>query len=272
MTSAFARRSVGLVLLAGASAALQAAPTQWTTGQVGIDFDNNSFTWDRDVHAFGGVTREVIPSSSLALTPVANGFEVNFNDLMGVYATSATTQSPETLTGNFSSVFNFTPAAGYAITDYTVTYTGNYSIEEPGLVTLRGPGYGFNGYALSGPIDHVGSQDARGVFRLDLSISAFADVVTRQVFDGYDTYLDHFESVLDYCDTAEPFTCYYREEPVYISQPTYHDETDLGEASINVRTVMVQANVVAVPEPEGLALLAMGAPLATWLARRRRPA
>lgn len=270
MTSAFALRSMVLVLLGGASAALQAAPTHLTTGQVGIDFDTDGSSWYRDVHAFGGVTSEVIPWSSLTLTPVANGFEVNFNDLMSVYATSYANFSPETLTGVFSSVFNFTPAEGYVITGYQVTYTGNYSIEDPGFVSLRGPGYGFNGYALSGPIDYVGAEPASGAFRLDLSISAFADVVTRQVFDGYDTYLDHYETVLDYCEAEEPFTCYYREEPVYITQPIYRYETDLGEASINVRTVMVQANVALVPEPSGHGLLLAGLSLVGWRLWRRR--
>ncbi|MDI1259539.1 PEP-CTERM sorting domain-containing protein [Aquabacterium sp.] len=231
MTPAFALRSLALVWL-GASAAAQAAPTHLTAGQVDIDFDTDSFTWERSVQASGGVVYEALPLSSFTLTPVANGFEVNFNDLMAVQASSHVNASPVTLTGAFSSVFNFTPAAGHVITGYTVTYSGMYSIDDPGFVSLRGPGYGFNGYALSGPIDYVGSEAASGAFRLDLSISAFADVVTRPVFDGH--------------------------------------ETDLGEASINVRTVMVQANVAVVPEPSGQRLWLAGLSLVGWRMWRRR--
>lgn len=72
------------------------------------------------------------------------------------------------------------------------------------------------------------------------------------------------------CETQEPFTCYYRTEPVYIEQPVYRYESDLGEGQIYLTSIDVQAHVVAVPEPQTLALGLAGLMVAGWRLRSRR--
>lgn len=270
MTPAFVLRSLLLLPLLSASAAGHAVPTQLATGQVVIDFDQDTFAFTRDVSYFGSYSTEDISPSLVTVTPGGHGVELNFSGRMNLYASSYNTFSPEYLTGNFNALFSFAPRAGYVITGYTVTYAGSYSIETPGSVSVGGPGAGFsessggNSFSVSGNVVGAAAPSLTG------GISASGDIATVQVFDGFESVFDHYEQVLDYCEVTDPSICYYREEPVYIDVAVYHDETDLGEASINLQSITIQANVAAVPEPEGWALLAMGLPLAAWLARRRR--
>lgn len=269
MTPALVRHSVAFALL-GAFAMAHAAPVQLSSGQVVIDFDQDTFAFSHDVSSFGSVITEDILPSSVTVSAVANGIELNFNNQMTAYATSYTNFSPESLNGNFNAPFNFSPAAGYVITGYSVTYAGTYAIETPGSVSVSGPVGGFNESSGGGNFNTTFSIVVGGTFNLTGGINAYGDVTTLQVFDHYDSVFDHYEQVLDYCEVEDPTVCHYREEAVYIEVPVYREETDLGEASVNLQTITVVANVVAVPEPESLALLAMGVPLTAWLARRRR--
>ena len=272
MTPAFVLRASVILTLLSASAAVQAVPTQLATGQVLIDFDQDTFAFTRDVSYFGSYSTEDILPSLVTVTAGGNGVELNLNDYMNLYASSYNTFSPEYLSGNFNALFSFAPAAGYVITGYTVTYAGSYSIETPGSVSVGGPGAGFS--ESSGGSSFSVSGNVVGAVAPSLigGLNASGDISTVQVFDGFQSVFDHYDQVLDYCEVEDPSICYYREEPVYIDVAVYHDETDLGEASINLQRITLQANVVAVPEPEGLALLAMGVPMAAWLARRRRRA
>lgn len=271
MVSTFVQRATFLAALSICSVA-QAAPTSLSAGQVNIDYDTDGFYFARDTSAFGGISTEEISSSLFSFQAVSNGIEIDFNNALSVYASSYFDFYPQTLTGSFNAFFNFTPAAGYAITGYTLTYSGDYSVETPGNASLgdvNGVSFtqylGGSGFTATATVSGPNAPNIQGGF------SAFGDITTIQVFDGYDTYIDHYEDVLDYCeDNAEPPICYYHQEPVYVSQPIYHDETDLGEASINLRKVTLTANVVAVPEPGALALLGLGVPVAVWWARRRR--
>ncbi len=272
MTPAFALRFLALPLLSAAAAAAQAAPTHLSTGQVGIDFDPDTFVFSKEVGSFGNITTEDIPASLVTVTAGGNGLELNFNGYMNLYASSYNTFSPEYLTGNFNALFSFTPTAGYVITGYTVTYAGSYSIETPGSISVSGPGGGITEYSGIGSFNAVGNVPGAVAPSLTGSISASGEVSFVQVLDHYDSVFDHYEQVLDYCEVEDPSICHYREEAVYVDVPVYREEMDLGEASLNLQSITVQANVVAVPEPESLALLTMGVPLAAWLARRRRHA
>lgn len=77
-------------------------------------------------------------------------------------------------------------------------------------------------------------------------LSAWADISYVEVFDHYEQVYSHDEQVLDYCETEDPFTCYYRSEPVYIEQPVHRYESDLGEGQIYLTSIDVQTHVVAV--------------------------
>jgi len=271
--SAWARP--GLIVLAlGAVSVAHAEPIQWSTGQVSIAFDPETFSFSKSTHDFGGVMQVDVSPLAVSYSPLGDGVSVNFQDQMSLYASSYGNFSPETLDGSFSAYFNFTPQAGFVITGYTVTYAGTYSIETPGSVyvgsTTAGPfaaGTGGGAFSMSASLTGEDAPALQGSF------SATGDLTTIQVFDGYEQVLDHYETVLDYCDVEDPFTCYYREEPVYVGVPVYHDETDLGEASINLQSITLQAHVVAVPEPGALALALAGLPVwGVWWMRRRRVA
>lgn len=267
-----ARRSLAAAVAMGAAALAQAQSIQYATGQIDIEFDPSAFSFTVDTTSFGGITTVDVSPLSLGYSQVGQGVEINFNGQLGVYASSYSAFSPQTLSGYFNAYFNFTPAAGYAITGYTVTYSGSYSVETPGSVSLydgdTGAWYsqsgGASGFSVSTTVAGALAPSVSGSF------SATGDLTTIQVFDGYDIYIDHYEDVLDYCETEEPFNCYYRSEPVYVSVPVYHDETDLGEATFSLQGITVQANVVAVPEPESFALALAGLMVAGWRVRSLR--
>lgn len=274
MTSFFSastlQRQAFALLALVASHAVQAEAFQFVTPQVTIDFDTDGFAFSRDVPSFGGTVTESISPSWLSYSAVGNGVMLDFNGFMAVQASSYTNFSPETLSGTFSALFNFTPQAGYAITGYTITYHGNFSIESPGQVTVTGPGNGVPTiFDPSGSFTETGVEIGPASPLIQGQIFATAEVNTIQVYDGTYYYIDHYEQVLDYCETDDPFTCYYREEPVYVGEPQYHDEMDLGDASIDLRTITVQAIVVAVPEPASWALCLAGLGVAGWRLRGR---
>lgn len=269
MTPAFVLRTLTLAALA-ACAAAQAAPTQLSTGQVVIDYDPDGFSFSRDVSFFGSPTPEEIPTASVSITGQGNGFVLDFNNQMSVYASSYFNFTPETLGGSFNAFFNFTPTAGHIITGYTVTYAGSYSIETPGSISVAGPGVAVSEYTGGSGFSYSAVLSGAAFPSLTGGISATGDLSIIQVYDHSEEVFDHYETVLDYCEVDDPSICYYKEEPVYISVPYYRDETDLGEASLTLQTITVQANVAAVPEPQSYALLMAGVPLAAWALRRRR--
>jgi hypothetical protein len=102
-------------------------------------------------------------------------------------------------------------------------------------------------------------------------LSAWADVDYIQIFKGYEQVYSHDQEVLDYCEQDDPSICHYRTEPVYIDQPMYRYESDLGEAQIYLSTINVQAHVTAVPESGAIAMALAGlASVGGWASRRRR--
>lgn len=263
---------LGLICLAlGAFASAHADPTQWSTGQVAIAFDPATFSFYNDT-TYGGST-EI--SSSVSYGQVGQGVELSFGGLLSAYASSYTNFSPESRTGSFSAFFDFTPEAGYAITGYTVTYAGSYFVESPASVGLSGQGgaillngnIGGENFSIS---SYHGGPSAPQIAG---ELTAWANVDTIQIFDGYEQVYSHDIEVLDYCEQDDPGVCYYHTEPVYVEQPIYHYESDLGEGQIYLNAINVQAHVTAVPEPGAVALTLAGlASVGWWAARRRRAA
>ncbi|RZL08510.1 MAG: PEP-CTERM sorting domain-containing protein [Rubrivivax sp.] len=263
---ALARRSLVATLALGAVTVAQ-AQVQWSTGQVLIDFDPGSFWFTSDT-TYGG-TVGVSPSYS----QVGQGVELNFGGSAAAYASSYQYYSPDGRSAPFSAFIGFTPEAGYAITGYTVTYVGGYSIESPATVTLVGhagtlvssssgsSGFSFDVYQSGSTAPNITGE-----------LSAWANVDYLQIFDGYEQVYSHDEQVLDYCEVDDPSICYYHYEPVYIDQPVYHYESDLGEGQIYLTSITVRADVAAVPEPGVVAMTLAGLAAVGWCAARRRRA
>lgn len=263
---AVARRSVVATLAFGVVALAQAQSTQWSTGQVTIDFDPSTFSFTSDTIYSG--PQGVSPAYSLG----GQGVTLDFGGTLSAYASSYQYYSPDARAASFNALFNFTPQAGYAITGYTITYVGGYFVESPasvGLSALSGTlVLNGNSGGDSFSIDNYQSGPTAPLLAGDLT--AWANVDYIQIFDGYEQVYSHDEQVLDHCETEDPFTCYYNTVPVYIDQPVYHYESDLGEGQIYLSTISVQAHVVAVPEPESLALGLAGLAVAGWQLRARR--
>lgn len=266
-------RSRSLLALAAFCMAplVHAEAMQFSTGNVTIDFDPEGFAFSRDVGGWGGGYTEEISPLSMSYTQVAGGVKLDFNGFMSLYATSYATFNSESLSGYFNAYFGFTPDAGYQITGYTITYQGSYSIETPGSVSVGGPGVSFGQNTGGDSFTLVANVGGPGAPTLTGGIGATGDVQWIQVFDGYETVLDRYETVLDYCEPEDPSICYYIDVPVYIEVPVYHDEMDLGEASVNLQSITVTAQVAAVPEPGVIGLLAGALPVlgGVWMRRRR---
>ncbi|WP_158622772.1 PEP-CTERM sorting domain-containing protein [Aquabacterium soli] len=262
---ALARRSVVATLAIGLTALAQAQSTQWSTGQVTIDFDPSTFSFTSDSTYTG--PQGVSP----AYSQVGQGVKLDFGGTLAAFASSYVFFGSDARTGSFNALFNFTPEAGYAITGYTVTYTGGYSVESPASVSLNAQSgpliFNGNGGSDSFSIDNYQSGSVAPLLAGELSASANVEYI--QIFDGYELVYSHDEQVLDHCETEDPFTCYYNTVPVYIQQSIYHTESDLGEGQIYLSTISVQAHVVAVPEPGSLALGLAGLVSVAWWARRR---
>lgn len=236
---AVARCSLAAAFAMGAAMA-QAQPVQWSTGQVLIAFEPSTFSFVSDTVYMG--PQEVAP----AISTVNNGVRLNFGGNLAAFASSYQYFTPDSRQGTFNAFIGFTPEAGYAITGYTVTYSGGYFVESPASVGLNGQSgtilLNGNSGGDSFSIDayHGGSTAPQ----ISGELSAWADINYIEVLDHYEQVYSHDEQVLDYCETQEPFTCYYRTEPVYIEQPVYRYESDLGEGQIYLTSIDVQAHVV----------------------------
>lgn len=262
---ALARRTLTATMLLGAAALAQAQAVQWSTGQVTIDFDPSTFWFTSDTIYTG--QQDASPSYS----QVGQGVVLDFGGFLAAYASSYQYYSPDSRLAQFNSYFNFTPEAGYAITGYTVTYTGGYSVESPASVALNGQSgtISINGNLGGDSFNLSNYQGGPTAPQITGELSAWADVNYIEVFDHFEEVYSHDEQVLDYCETEDPFTCYYTSVPVYTQQPVYRYESDLGEGQIYLSTISVQAHVVAVPEPGSLALGLAGLVSVAWWARRR---
>lgn len=252
--------------------AAQSTPVQWSTGQVLIDFDPETFVFQSDT-TYGGLQN--ISPDALSYAQSGQGVVITVGGLVSAYASSYAYFSEDSRSASFSALFNFTPQAGYLINGYTIKYTGGYFIESPGNAGLSaqfgaittGGNFGGENFSVETYQGGPGSPQLSG------HLSAWGGVSYIEVLDRYEQVYSHDEQVLDYCEPDEPFTCYYRSEPVYIDQPIYRYESDLGEAQIFLSAIEIHPTVVAVPEPSVTMLTLMGlVGMGCWGSRARRAA
>lgn len=254
----------------GLPMATQAAVVQWSTDQVLIDFDPDTFVFQSDT-TYNGL--QDISPDAVSYAQSGQGVVINLGGLVSAYASGYPYFSEDSRSASFSALFNFTAGAGYEISGYTVKYTGGYFIETPGSAGLNAQsgaittGGNFGGDSFSIEAYQAGAAAPQ----LSGNLSAWGGVNYIEVLDRYEQVYSHDEQVLDYCETEEPFTCYYTSVPVYIEQPVYRYESDLGEAQIFLSSIEVHPTVVAVPEPGVTAMTLAGlAGMGWWASRRRR--
>lgn len=254
--------------LAGPMAA-QAAPVQWSTGQVLIDFDPETFVFQSDT-TYNGLQN--ISPDAMSYAQSGQGVVITLGGFVSAYASSYPYFSEDSRSASFNAFFDFTAAAGHEITGFTIKYTGGYFVETPGSAGLYAQGGAITtGGNLGGDSFSIETYQAgAGSPQLSGQLSAWGGISTIEILDRYEQVYSHDEQVLDYCEPEEPFTCYYTSVPVYIEQPVYRYETDLGEAQIFLSTIEIHPTVVAVPEPGVTAMTLVGlAGLGWWVSRRR---
>lgn len=259
-------------LALGSPLGAHAAPVQWVTEQVVIDFDPDTFVFQSD-STYGGLQN--ISPDTVGYASSGQGVVIQLGGSVSAYASSYAFFSDDWRSASFSALFEFTAQAGYAISGYTIKYSGGSFAESPGSASLDAQ----SGAIMAGT--HLGGdsfsietyQAGAGSPQISGQLSAWGGISFVEVFDHYEQVYSHDEQVLDYCEPEEPFTCYYTTVPVYIDQPVYRYESDLGEAQIFLNSIEVHPTVVAVPEPGAIAMAVGGlAGLGGWAARRRRAA
>lgn len=260
-----------LAMTLGLSMSAHAAPVQWSTGQVLIDFDPDSFVFQSDTTING--LQDISPDA-MSYAQSGQGVVVTLGGYVSAYASSYTYFSEDSRSASFNALFNFTAEAGHVINGYTIKYTGGYFIETPGSAGLNAQsGAITTGGNLGGDSFSIETYQAgAGSPQLSGQLSAWGGVNQIEILDHYEQVYSHDEQVLDHCELEEPFTCYYRSEPVYIDQPIYRYETDLGEAQIFLSSIEIHPTVVAVPEPGVTAMTLVGLAGLGWRASRRRRA
>lgn len=247
------RKLIAASFLSGASVFAQAVPVQIISGDVVIDYDQDTFALNLD-----GLT---VDPAVLSIVPVANGVRLEFGGSLNLYASSYFTYSSETKMADYSALFSFLPGGGKGIASYNINYTGGYSIETPGNVDINGFGMGFSEYqggSLFSINTTVGGSTAP---TLAGQLSATGNIGYVQVFDHYEDVFVGYQQVLDYCEEENPEVCYYHDEPIYEQVSIYRDEMDLGEATIYLDSITLTANVVPIPASAmllGSALIGLG--------------
>lgn len=247
----------------------QAAPAQWSTDQVLIDFDPDTFVFQSDT-TYNGLQN--VSPDAMGYAQSGQGVVINLGGLVSAYASSYVSFNEDSRSASFRALFNFTAQAGYVINGYTVKYTGGHFTESPGSAGLNAQsgaittGGNFGGDSFSIETYQAGA----GAPELSGQLSAWGGISYIEILDHYEQVYSHDEQVLDHCDTEEPFTCYYNTVPVYIDQPVYRYETDLGEAQIFLSSIEIHPTVVAVPEAGATAMTLAGLLGLGWWASRRR--
>jgi hypothetical protein len=241
--SCFVPRATAVAVLSCLTSGAFAATTFDGTGFT-LGYDDEAASYSYETTSFGGINTEYLTPGQVSYTASASGLEVGFLNGLGVYATSYTDFTPQTLSGAFHLPMTLSAAPGYVLTGYTLTIEGNYSIETPGSVDVAGLLYatsGIEAFSVSGFTPFAGGSTS-----VSGSFSAIGDISFVTVLDGYD-------EVETCTDPLDPSTCTIEQVP------RYREEMDLGEAYLNIERITITPQVAAVPEPETLALVLAGA-------------
>jgi hypothetical protein len=237
------------ILSWGATSAY-AAPVQLAAGDIIVEYDLDNFSLNVDGTGYD--------SSVFLVTPLANGVRLGFSGLLNVYASSYFNYSPQTKEADYSALFSLAPTAGKTITGFTITYSGGYSVEMPGSAGASGVGMSVGGSSGGGPFSISSNFTGMGVPTLSGQLSATGEITFVEVLDDFQDVLVGYQPVLDYCEVENPEVCYYHDEPVYEQVPIYHQEMDLGEASVYIDSITISADVAPVPLPPSGLLMGAG--------------
>lgn len=264
------RRTAAASAVSLLSAAAWAAPSGWSSSQISVQYDPDTFVAGFTTGSSGGYSQvDVFPTvTQLGET----GLQIDLSGFQ-LYASSYSSFSSEYVSGWFTLPLSISAQPGYIIHGYTVALSGSYYIESPGSVEVFGPD-SIGLWANSGiqPFNSSTYLSGATLPTLEATLGAIGDIGYVEVFEGYEQQFSHYEQVLDHCEPDNPGVCHYRDEAVYIDVPTYRYEMDLGEATLSLDRLTVYANVTAVPEPGVVGLVAASLPMLGWAALRRRRA
>lgn len=255
----------------GAQAALQS----FDAGDVGISYDPSAFILVKYSDGFSGAVEETqVPFESLTLLPIQNGLSLQFNNNMSLSdPTHGITDNMSSETGAYRALFDFTPEAGFAITSYTVTLRGSFSITTPSFARLYLDGFG-EIYANhgSGLIDQTFHFDGPIAPMLQGDLEAFSETIIYEQYVG-DVYVQTGTNWITDPNCQDEEGCPLIEEPIFEYVPHYELAYDGGDASITLSELKLVANVTAAPVPVPAAWGFMLAGLATLgrVTRRKAP-
>ena len=258
--------TVAMALAFGAHAAVQSVDA----GNVGFSYDTSNFILVRYSDGFSGAVEEtIVPFEDLSLVALENGLSLNFNNQMSLNdATHGIGDNNSSENGAYRVLFDFTPEPGYAITGYTVTMRGSYSITTPANARLYLDGFG-EAYVDHGfgVIEQTFQYSGSTAPMLQGDLAAFSETIVFEQYVG-DVYIQ--TGVNYYPDPScegEP-DCPLLEEPIFEYVPHYELAYNGGDASISLNELRLVANVAAVPVPAAWGFLLAGVAVLRHAPRR----
>jgi hypothetical protein len=130
------RRTAAATAATMLSAAAWAAPSGWSSSQISVQYDPDTFVAGFTTGSSGGYSQvDVFPTvTQLGET----GLQIDLSGFQ-LYASSYSSFSSEYVSGWFTLPLSISAQPGYIIHGYTVALSGSYYIESPGSVEVFGP-------------------------------------------------------------------------------------------------------------------------------------
>ncbi|MGE3771624.1 MAG: VPLPA-CTERM sorting domain-containing protein [Gammaproteobacteria bacterium] len=249
---------------------VEAAPVTLNSAAVDIVYDADDFSFYREDDGYfaGSVIRTSVDFAALALSGIANGIRLEFNDAMSlVDQNHGSSDNQQAETAYFHAPFSFSARPGYRITGYTVTLIGSFYITDPAYAR-----------AFVNGVAEIYVDRSTNVFAQSFTVAGSDAPLLEgglEAFSLTEEYTVHVGD--DYVQTGTSWEpdpgcideeCPLIEVPVFEYVPRYETYYDGGDANIRLDALTLVANVAPVPLPASAWMLAPA--LAALGALRRR--
>lgn len=265
-------RYLSAVALFATAIPAMAASTTINSSAVDITYDPDTFVFEVE-SPYSGL--ETLDPGIASVSGIANGVSINFNSSLYVSADGSRNWGYESFGGTFSLPFSFTAHSGQVIESYSITYAGTYhtSNGSAGAAGVSVDGSGASFYAYDGGWDSVfsvtGTIPGAVLPTIAGSFGAWADYTMIEVFDHQEWIVTGGYYEPGPCDEygfCEPDQ--WIEEGYW--EDVYRYEGVIGDASINLQSIQIVANIAAVPEASTYAMLLAGLGVLGLTTRRRK--